>query len=138
MTLRLLAFLVFAGCQAFAVSPDTTRQRLTAAGEPVRCTKPDLGISAVPGKLGVEPKRDIHKHDSWIMNGSLSFGNQEWDVVVALPSADQAELSSAEREHEALAKGIISAQDLSVVERSPGDTAPLPKLLTDWLVSQSK
>ena len=138
MTLRFLAFVVFAGCQAFAASPDTTCQLLTAAREPVRRIKPDLVIIAVPGKLGLEPKRDFHKHDAWIMNGSLAFGKQEWEVVVALPSTAQAELSPAEREHEAFARRVISAQDLSVVERSPGETAPLPKLLTDWLVSQSK
>jgi pimeloyl-ACP methyl ester carboxylesterase len=79
--------------------------------------KPDLVVIAVPGQLTEKTPQTFHKHYAWIMNWSLSFGPQEWDVVVALPpDADK------------LASRLVKAQDLSVI-------AP-PDSLEKWLWAQ--
>lgn len=102
----------------------------------VRTMKPDLVIIAVPGTLAEKRPQDFHQHYSWIMNWSLSFGSQEWDVVVAPPSTAKPQLSVEEQEHEAFARRLIKAQDLSMIERAAGDAIPLPELLAKWLSAQ--
>ena len=95
----------------------------------VRSMKPDLVIIAAPGTLTEKRPQDFHQHYSWIMNWSLSFGPQEWDVVVAPPSTAKPQLSTEEQEHETFARRLIKAQDLSMIERPAGDATPLPELL---------
>jgi hypothetical protein len=70
------------------------------------------------------------------MNWSLSFGPQEWDVVVALPSTSKPILNAEEKAHETLARRLVKAQDLSLIERSLGDSTPLPDLLVQWIAAQ--
>lgn len=90
---------------------------LETAAKAIRAMKPDLVVIAVPGQLTEKTPQLFHKHYAWIMNGSLSFGLQEWDVVVALPpDADK------------LASRLVKAQDLSVI-------AP-PDSLEKWLWTQ--
>ena len=67
------------------------------------------------------------------MNWSLSFGVQQWDVVVTLPSAAKPALSKEKSRHEALALRLIKAQDLSMITRPTGDTSPLLEVLSTWL-----
>ncbi|MFN7561750.1 MAG: GDSL-type esterase/lipase family protein [Prosthecobacter sp.] len=94
-----------------------TLAELETAAKAVRSMKPDLVVIAVPGQLTEKTPQTFHKHYAWIMNWSLSFGPQEWDVVVALPpDADK------------LASRLVKAQDLSVV-------AP-PDSLEKWLWTQ--
>lgn len=101
---------------------------LENAAKAVRTMKPNLVIIAVPGHLSEKRPEDFHKHYAWIMNWSLSFGPQEWDVVVALPAA-------AEKAHADLARRLVKAQDLNFIERLPNDTTPLPELLSRWIES---
>jgi lysophospholipase L1-like esterase/pimeloyl-ACP methyl ester carboxylesterase len=94
-----------------------TLTELETAAKAVRSMKPNLVMIAVPGHLSEKTPQAFHQHYSWIMNWSLSFGPQEWDVVVALrPDADK------------LAGRLVKAQDLSVI-------AP-PDSLEKWLWSQ--
>lgn len=94
-----------------------TLAELENAAKAVRAMKPDLVVIAVPGQLTEKTPQTFHKHYAWIMNWSLSFGPQEWDVVVALPpDADK------------LASRLVKAQDLSVI--TPPDS------LEKWLWTQ--
>ena len=111
---------------------------LENAAKAVRTMKPNLVIIAVPGTLAEKQPQDFHQHYSWIMNWSLSFGPQEWDVIVAPPSTAKPQLSVKEQEHEALARRLIKAQDLSMIERSLGDATPLPELLAKWIAAQAR
>lgn len=56
----------------------------------------DLVLIAVPGSLPVQNPESFHKSYSSIMNWSLSFGPQLWDVIVALPSAAKNKLAVEE------------------------------------------
>ncbi|MGD9748768.1 MAG: hypothetical protein AB7V57_20675, partial [Verrucomicrobiales bacterium] len=79
---------------------------------------------------------NFHENYAWIMNWSLSFGPQQWDVIVAPPSTAKPDLSPAERTHEDFARRLIAAQDLNLIDRPPGDRTPLPDLLGQWLDRQ--
>ena len=100
-----------------------TLAELETASKAVRSMKPNLVLIAVPGHLTEKTPQVFHQHYAWIMNWSLSFGPQEWDVVVALP--DKAETSHAD-----LARRLVRAQDLSFIDPASGDS------LEKWLWAQ--
>ncbi|WP_397384002.1 SGNH/GDSL hydrolase family protein [Prosthecobacter sp.] len=110
-----------------------TLAQLELAARKVRSMAQDLVLIAVPAELPLQDQLQFHHSYSWIMNWSLSFGVQQWDVVVALPSAAKPALSSEERRHEAFALRLIQAQDLSMITRRTGDTSPLLEVLSTWL-----
>lgn len=110
-----------------------TLAQLELSARKVRSMKQDLVLIAVPAELPLQDQVQFHHDYSWIMNWSLSFGVQQWDVVVALPSAAKPALSQEERRHEALALRLIQAQDLSMITRRSGDTTPLLEVLSTWL-----
>lgn len=112
-----------------------TLAEIETEAKAVRTMKPDLVIIAVPGHLGEQTPQAFHQHYSWIMNWSLSFGPQQWDVVVALPSAAKPELDDVEAANEALARRLVRAQDLSLIERLSGDKSPLSDLLVKWITA---
>jgi lysophospholipase L1-like esterase len=111
-----------------------TLAQLEVAARKVRSMKQDLVLIAVPAELPLRDQVQFHHDYSWIMNWSLSFGVQQWDVVVALPSAAKPALSQEESLHEALARRLIQAQDLSMITRRSGDTSPLLEVLSTWLI----
>lgn len=115
-----------------------TLAELETAAKAVRTMKPDLVLIAVPGHLSEKTPQTFHQRYSWIMNWSLSFGPQEWDVVVALPSAAKTALDATEQANEALARRLVRAQDLSLIERLPGDQSPLPDLLAQWITAHQR
>ena len=110
-----------------------TLEQLEAAAKNVRTMAIDLVLIAVPGTAAASGPEDFHKHYAWIMNWSLSFGPQQWDVLVLPPSTAKPELSAEERRHEAFARRLINAQDLNMIERAPDDKTALPDLLSKWL-----
>ncbi len=118
---------------AWPVAGQTLAQ-LDLAARKVRSMKQDLVLIAVPAELPLQNPLQFHHDYSWIMNWSLSFGVQQWDVVVALPSAAKPALNQDESRHDALALRLIQAQDLSMITRRPGDTTPLLEVLSTWLV----
>lgn len=107
--------------------------QLEAAARKVRAMAMDLVLIAVPASATAKGPQDFHKHYAWIMNWSLSFGPQQWDVVVLPPSTAKPGLSPEERRHEDFARRLIVAQDLHMIVRPGGDTTPLPDLLAAWL-----
>lgn len=113
-----------------------TLAEIETAAKAVRTMKPNLVIISVPGHLSEKTPQAFHQHYAWIMNWSLSFGPQEWDVVVALPSTSKPTLDATEAANEALAHRLAEAQDLNIIERSRGESAPLPDLLIKWFASQ--
>jgi lysophospholipase L1-like esterase len=92
-----------------------TLAQLEESAKKVRTLAQDLVLIAVPGSLPVQKPEAFHKSYSWIMNWSLSFGPQQWDVIVALPSATKTKLTTEEQQHEALARRLIEAQDLHLL-----------------------
>jgi lysophospholipase L1-like esterase/pimeloyl-ACP methyl ester carboxylesterase len=100
-----------------------TLAELETAAKAVRAMKPNLVLIAVPGHLIEKTPQAFHQQYAWIMNWSLSFGLQEWDVVVALP--DKAETSHAD-----LARRLVRAQDLSFIDPASGNS------LEKWLWAQ--
>lgn len=113
-----------------------TLAQLEVFARKVRSMKPDLVLIAVPAELPLQDQQQFHHDYSWIMNWSLSFGVQQWDVAVALPSVAKPALSKEESRHEALAQRLIQAQDLSMITRRSGDTTPLLEVLSTWLAQQ--
>ncbi len=110
-----------------------TLAQLEVFARKVRSMAQDLVLIAVPAELPLQDQLQFHHSYSWIMNWSLSFGLQQWDVVVALPSAAKPALSQEEIRHETLALRLIKAQDLSMITRRTGDTSPLLEILSTWL-----
>ncbi len=110
-----------------------TLTQLEVAARKVRSMAQDLVLIAVPAELPLQDPQKFHHDYSWIMNNSLSFGPQQWDVMVALPSAAKPALSQEERRHEAFAQRLIEAQDLSMLTRRAGDDSPLLEILSTWL-----
>jgi lysophospholipase L1-like esterase len=110
-----------------------TLAQIEVAARKVRSMAQDLVLIAVPPELPLRDQQQFHSSYSWIMNSSLSFGLQQWDVLVALPSAAKPSLSKDERRHEAFAQRLIEAQDLSMLTRRSGDTSPLLEILSTWL-----
>lgn len=102
-----------------------TLAELETAAKAVRAMKPDLVLIAVPGHLTEKTPQAFHQHYAWIMNWSLSFGPQEWDVVVALPE-------KAETGHADLARRLVRAQDLSFIDPASGDS------LEKWIAQRAK
>lgn len=111
-----------------------TLAQLEESAKKVRSMAQDLVLIAVPGALPVQNPTAFHKSYAWIMNWSLSFGPQQWDVIVALPSATKPKLNAEEQQHEAFARRLIEAQDLHLLA---GDPAALTTLLTQHLKPSS-
>ncbi len=107
--------------------------QLDAAAKKVRAMTMDLVLIAVPASAAADGHEDFHKHYSWIMNWSLSFGLQQWDVVVVPPPPGIPKLTASERLHKDFARRLIIAQDLHMIEGAPEDKRPLPELLAAWL-----
>jgi lysophospholipase L1-like esterase len=111
-----------------------TLAQLEESAKKVRTMDQDLVLIAVPGSLPVQKPESFHKSYSWIMNWSLSFGPQEWDVIIALPPAAKNKLATKEQQHEALARRLIEAQDLHILA---GDVSALTTLLSNHLKPQN-
>lgn len=114
-----------------------TLAQIEVAARKVRSMAQDLVIIAVPADLPLQDQQQFHHDYSWIMNWSLSFGPQQWDVVVALPSVAKPTLSEEEQRHEAFALRLIKAQDLSMITRRADDTAPLLEIFSTWLAKNN-
>jgi lysophospholipase L1-like esterase len=108
--------------------------RLEESAKKVRTMQQNLVIIAIPSSLSAKDPKLFQKCYSGIMSSSLSFGPQQWDVIVALPSTTKAELTVKEQEQEALARRMIEAQDLHMLA---GDASALNTLLTQSLKPQN-
>jgi hypothetical protein len=111
---------------------------LRQAAKKVRDLKMDLVIVAVPTEADAPSPDAFVVSYSWVLNWSLSFASQQWDVIAIPPSTFQTSLSDKERERDQLIRRLIAAQDLSMVTRSRNDTRPLRELLVRWLLDQAR
>ena len=108
--------------------------QIEESAKKVRTMQPDLVIIAVPTFLSVRDPKSLNRSYSNIMNLSQSLVPQEWDVIVALPSATKAELTMKEQDQEALARRMIEAKDLHLLA---GDASALNTLLTQSFKPQN-
>jgi lysophospholipase L1-like esterase len=116
---------------------DRTLAQIEQSAKAVRGKKIDLVLVAVPAAATAgQPAEQAIRSYSWILNGSLSFGKQEWDVVAITPSAAKADLTAEEKQQDEFARHMVRAQDLTAIVRQTGDTAPVERLLVEWLRGQ--
>ena len=106
------------------------------AAAKVRTMGINLVVLAMPASAGASTPEEFHQHYAWTMNLSLSFGPQQWDVVVALPSVASPQLTPEELSHEDFARRLIGAQDLNVIAREGGDNGDAAGVLSKWLKAQ--
>ena len=104
-----------------------------------RAKQVDLVLVAIP--VAVTPSENppleagIASY-TWILNWSLSFGYQQWDVVGIAPSVLKIELAEAEQKADEFARHLIAAQDLSCIIRSAADKSPPQMILDTWIRGQ--
>jgi hypothetical protein len=110
-----------------------TIAQLQQAARKVRDLKMDLVIVAVPVAADASTTEAFIASYSWVLNWSLSFATQQWDVIAAPPSTFQPALSDKERQRDGLIRRLIAAQDLSMVTRPRNDARPLHELLSRLL-----
>ena len=100
------------------------------ANRTVRAMKPDLVLLTIPREASATNDEQLIHAVSWIMNWSLSFGQQEWDVIAVHPAVlDPANTSPRDR----LIRQLMRAQDINVIDRASLDQRPASVLITDWL-----
>jgi lysophospholipase L1-like esterase len=118
---------------------DQSLAQIEEAAKTVRSKPHDLVLVAVPASVtpseNPPPEAGISCY-SWILNWSLSFGHQEWDVVGTSPSVLKVDLSEAEKRAEEFTRRIVAAQDLSLVARAAGDQSSPAEILEKWLRGQ--
>ncbi|WP_435009549.1 SGNH/GDSL hydrolase family protein [Tundrisphaera lichenicola] len=105
------------------------------AREKVRPMAPDLVLLAVPRSAKADSLESFIHGQAWIMNGSLSFGPGGWDCVVVHPSVLGPDPDPSDG-RDALIRRLIKAQDLTLIDRDPGEERPASELLRSWIKSQ--
>lgn len=117
---------------------DQTLLQLEQAAAKIRATQPpyDLVLVAIP--LAVTPSRSSPSESgirsySWILNWSLSFGLQQWDVIGVAPSVLKANVSAEEKLQDDFARNMIFAQDLNLITRDATEGATPPQVVESWL-----
>lgn len=108
-----------------------------SAAETVRklSPKPDLVVLAIPLEITPRlshPADEEISHHSWIINFSLSFGVQEWDVIGVSPSVIHSALTAEELDREAFSRKMFAAQDLHQIVRPMNNQADGKKLFVKW------
>ncbi len=102
----------------------------------VRELKPDLVIISIPRSATAASRDEFIRSFAWLMNWSLSFGHQEWDVVVVHP--DVVDPQESEGEFDELMRELVAAQDLTLIDRPQDSTVDAAMILSDWLQRQWK
>ncbi|MSQ94233.1 MAG: hypothetical protein EXR98_06715 [Gemmataceae bacterium] len=116
-----------------------TLAQLETAAKKVRGMKLDLVIVAVPITPSAPNLESRINSYSWVMNHSLSFGYQQWDVIAIPPSTAEFKLSLGERQLDRFARRLIAAQDLSMITRQKGEgDAELRAVVVRWLKEQAR
>ncbi len=99
------------------------------ANKLVRATKPDLVLLTIPRDAAAPTDESFIHSASWIMNWSLSFGLQEWDVVAIHPAVIDSTITAPRDD---LIRQLVHAQDLDLIDRRVNDVRTGPALLTEW------
>jgi lysophospholipase L1-like esterase len=100
------------------------------AKDTVRQQKPDLVLLAVPRNAAVENDEAFAARFSWIMNWSLSFGHAEWDCLVVHPAVTEPSVAGPRDD---LMRRLVRSQDLHLVDRAAGVTAPAEEIFKQAL-----
>lgn len=101
----------------------------------IRDNPPDWVFIAVPLEAAAEDFDAFKRHFTWIMNYSLSFKFQEWDVTAVPPSLLAPVEEAPSRERNAWARNLIRAQDFELIEGG-GSAEAAEKRLREWLKKQ--
>ncbi|MHC5538085.1 SGNH/GDSL hydrolase family protein [Singulisphaera rosea] len=97
----------------------------------VRPLAPDLVVLAVPREAKADSDESFIHSYAWVMNWSLNFGLGGWDCVVVHPSVVAPDpTKSAEDER---IRRLVRAQDLTLIDRAPGDSRPAAEIFREWL-----
>jgi len=98
----------------------------------------DLVVVSVPNDAtpGATASDSEISSFSWILNHSLSFGKQEWDVVVIAPSVWGGPLNAQSSSREEFIRRMTRAQDLSLIARNADEEESPEELLVRWLRNQ--
>ena len=99
----------------------------------VRAMKPDLVVLSIPAAAAAENDEQRVHAISWIMNWSLSFGNQEWDCIVVHPSVVDSQADAAQA---SMIRRLVRAQHLAMIDRPIGDAADAETVVRGWFQSQ--
>lgn len=110
-----------------------TLPQLEESAKQVRELKPDLVIVAVPADAAADTIEQYIRSYKWVLNYALSFGLQEWDCMAVVPAVTKMGDGTDAQERERLARAIIRAQDIGMVDRAPGDSRSAEDILTAWL-----
>lgn len=115
-----------------------TLAQLEEASKTVRGRAPQLDFVVVAVPLAVTPKKTPPAEETiasytWVLNWSLAFAYQEWDVIGITPGVLQEELSPEETNAEKFAQQLIRAQHLSMITRPAGDKSTATRLMEHWL-----
>ena len=106
-----------------------------SAKKKVRAMKPDLVLIAVPQTAAADTDEAFASSYAWVMNWSLNFGPPTWDVVVVHPSVTTKSAKPNARDQ--LIRRLVSAQDLPLIDRSPGSVVAPREILQVWLRRQA-
>ncbi len=101
-----------------------------AAKATVRAMKPDLVVLAVPREAEAAADEAFVKSYSWIMNWSLSFGQQEWDCLVVHPAVANPDASHPRDD---LVRRLVKAQHLHLLDRNAVDRSAVSQKLDTFL-----
>ena len=97
-----------------------TLAQIEESAKKVRGMKMDLVIIAVPATAKAPDLESRIRSYSWVLNWSLSFVYQQWDVIAMPPTTAQAVLSPEELKLDPFARRLMAAQDLSMITRRQG------------------
>ena len=113
----------------------TLAQIEQSAKKKVRAMKPDLVLIAVPQTAAADSDETFARSYGWVMNWSLNFGPPTWDVVIVHPSITTNSAKPNARDQ--LIRRLVSAQDLLLIDRSPGSVLAPREILQAWLRRQT-
>ncbi len=108
---------------------------IETASKGVRGKGYDLVFIAVPASASAATTEAFINSYTWILNNSLSFGYQEWDVF-AVPPSLAAPLKGDEAQHDAWQKRLIRAQDFELIKGEGGSMEAAENALRTWLKTQ--
>ena len=100
----------------------------------VRSMKPDLVVLAVPREATAPSDEAYVKSYSWIMNWSLSFGQQEWDCIVVHPTVAA---PGTTHPRDDLVRHLVAAQHLHLLDRPAVDQTPIAKQFDAFLADDA-
>lgn len=113
-----------------------TLPQIEESAKKVRELKPDLVIVAVPIESTADTKEQFVRSYKWVLNNALSFGYQEWDCMAVVPSVTNPVVDADAQERDRLARSLIWAQDIGLVERKAGEAGSAEEVFAAWLREQ--